>query len=142
MSVGGGQPSIGDDEILYRKIPVALRWYDPQKSDKPSPDAFKPHKQFDTTGISLDRARTDERPEFRTAAQAGAGQSPYGYYVAELRVGDLRAAGIDVVAAPVPGNPGHVELPSLRTDNRNSDKALELRQRLANELTLRVHGPF
>jgi hypothetical protein len=81
-------------------------------------------------------------PEFRTIEQAAEGKSARGYYVAVLRVGDLRAAGIDVIGKPVEGNPGHAELPSLTSANRDTPKAEETMKKLAERLTLRVEGPF
>ena len=133
---------IGDDELLYRRIPVSENWFDPGSGPLPSPEAFRPHKERDVTGISMDRARSPAHPDFRTVEESGRGPSPKGYYVAVLRAGDLRAAGIEVVARPEQGNPGHAEIPDLNAISRRTDRAQELKRRLADELTLRVEGPF
>jgi len=82
------------------------------------------------------------RADFVPVEQAAQGQSPKGYYVAVLRVGDLRARGIDVVAAPVEGNPGHAEIPCLTYEGAQGTPCRETMVLLANELTLRVEGPF
>jgi hypothetical protein len=134
--------TVGADELLYRKIPVSLGWYDPSVSSKPSPEAFRPNRDRDGTGISFDRARSEKHPEFPTIEEAGQGQSPDGYYVAVLRMGDLRSRSIEVVPRPIEGNPGHAELPALNSNNRRSDEAIELKRLLADELTLVVEGPF
>ena len=126
---------LADDEYIYRKIPVKPGWYDPSVDPNPSPEAFRP-REGDTTGLSVDRA------EYRTIDQSAQGPSTQGYYVAVLRVGDLRANGIEVVPRPEGQNPGHAEIPGLTYENRKTDQALEWRTRLAHELTLRVEGPF
>lgn len=134
------EPPVSDNELLYRRIPISQGWYAPVSSQV-SPEAFRPNKDRDHTGISVDRARSLEHPEFRTAAEAAAGLNPKGYYIAILRVGDLRSHGIEVVARALPDNPGHAEIPSLTAANRRSDAAEECKRALAR-LTIRVEGPF
>ena len=56
--------------------------------------------------------------------------------------GDLRAQGIAVVPRPLEGDPGHAELPGLTYQDRKSDEALEWKALLAQQLCLRVEGPF
>ena len=130
-----GTEPLSDDEYIYRKIPVKPGWHNPSISASPSPQAFNPRKE-DTTGLSVDRAK------YRTIRESAQGPSTQGYYVAVLRVGDLRANGIEVVPRPEGQNPGHAEIPGLTYENRKTDQALEWRTRLAHELTLRVEGPF
>ena len=142
MLAGGDRLSIGDGEFLHRKIPVSTGWYDLAVSPKPSPEAFGPHRIRDITGISLDRAYSELHPQFRTPEQSATGKSVSGYYVAVLLVGDLRACGIEVNASPEPDNPGHVELPGLRGDNKQSREVQEAMQLLARKLTISVLGPF
>jgi hypothetical protein len=59
-----------------------------------------------------------------------------------LRVSDLRQHGIEVVSRPMPGDPGHAELPGLTCENRLTDAALELKVRLAQLGSEDVKGPF
>ena len=133
---------ISDDESLYRKVPISPNWYN-QESNELSPDAFNP-RRGDETGISLERAQSTEHPEFRTIEQAAQGPSPKGYYVAVLRVGDLRGAGLNVVADPDVGRgvPGHVLITDLTYDNRKTPESEEKKILLAHELVLKVEGPF
>lgn len=127
-----GTEPINGDELLYRKVPVLPEWVDAHGL---SDEAFKPRKG-DTTGLSLERAK------YRSIEDAGRGKSKKGYYVAVLRAGDLRDAGIRVEPRPVEGNPGHCEIVDLTYANRKSDSSLGLMRKLAKELHLRVEGPF
>jgi hypothetical protein len=108
--------TIGDDEYIYRRIPVSAGWYDPAKAPVPSPEAFRPLKQ-DVSGLSAVRARF-----VKTIEDAAKGPSRKGYYVAVLRAGDLRQKGIEVVSRPEEGNPGHAEIPGLTYGNRETDR--------------------
>jgi hypothetical protein len=127
---------IGDDEVLYRRIPVSQNWYDPQVSLNPLPTAFRPHRD-DSTGLSVLRGSP-----FNTAEQAAQGPSPSGYYVAVLRAGDLRAHGVEVVPRPIEGVSGHAEIANLTAANRDSDETKSLMVLLARKMCLRVEGPF
>ncbi len=141
MCAAEGIDPIRDEEFLYRKIPVSQGWYDPDATPPISPQAFHPRPD-DNAGLSLDRARSEDHPDFKMVDQAGQGQSSKGYYVAVLRAGDLRANGINVVAEPILGNPGHAMIPDLKYENRQTDRSLEWKVLLAHELTLDVQGPF
>jgi len=134
MPPDGTEP-IADDEILYRRIPVSQNWYDPNVSPKPSSQSFHPTK-YDTTGLSLSRGKYTTIEE---AAQGTAGKS---YYVAVLQAGDLRAQGITLLPKPEVDDPGHCEIPSLTYQDRNTDQSLESKTLLAEQLCLRVEGPF
>ena len=135
MPPDGSEP-INDDEILYRRIPVSQDWYDPRRDERPSPEAFRP-QEYDTTGISLSR-----NAEYKTIEAAGRGRSRKGYYVAEVRAGELRKHGIEVVPRPEPDDPGHVEIPAMNYAARKSDLVEGWKVLLAEELCLSVHGPF
>ena len=126
---------IDDAEILYRRIPFSTGWYQPDKQPPLEPEAFRPTR-FDSSGISVSRKKCT------SLEQAARGQPGKVYYVAVFRAGDLRAAGMEVSANPVEGNPGHAEISSLRYDNRKSKQAIEWRFLLAHRLCLRVEGPF
>lgn len=127
-----GNEPIDDEEILYRRIPVSMGWY--SEDTGLSPEAFEPRND-ETTGISVYRAK------YKTLEAAAKGLSKKGYFVAEFRVGDLRAAGMDIVSRPLPNDPGHAELPSLRCDNRESIEALNHKS-LLTSLPLSIQGPF
>jgi hypothetical protein len=136
MAANDGTETVADDELLYRRIPVSMGWYsggelspeafDPRPNDRPDPDL---------TGISVSRAK------YKTIQEAARGSGRKGYYVAVLRAGDLRNNGIAVEQRPRPGDPGHAELPDLRSDNRNAPETKERKLWLANHC-LRIEGPF
>ena len=135
MSAPDRTEPIADDEILYRRIPDSQGWYDPQVSQHPSPQAFRPTRN-DSTGLSLVRAK------YKAAEEAARGQPGKAYFVAVLRVGDLRAEGIEVIPRLQAGDPAHAELPGLTYENRRSDQVLQWETLLAERLCLRVGGPF
>ena len=59
--------------------------------------------------------------------------------------GDLRQKGIAVVPrpeTPTGNDPAHAELPDLNAGNYKSDETLERQRLLAEELYLKVKGPF
>src|ERR1035438_515466 len=101
---------IGDDELLFRGVPVAMNWYD--ASAGLSPLAFRP-RDGDATGISVLRGAPYNTPE-----AAGRGPSKKGYFVAILRAGNLRKNGILMQPAPMEGTSGHAEITSLTAANR------------------------
>ncbi|MCE9529528.1 MAG: hypothetical protein K8T89_00075 [Planctomycetes bacterium] len=129
-----GNEPIADDELLYRRVPVSTGWYNPETAELKS-EAFAPHKINDATGLSVSRAK------YKSAVEAARGQPGKMYFVAVVRTGDLRVLGIAVEPRPLPGDPGHAELPDLNSDRRKSDITLE-RQRILVKKTLRVEGPF
>lgn len=129
---------ISDDELIYRRVPASMNWFDPVTRIL-RPEAFGPHKQRDLTGVSVTRAK------FKTIELAAEGKSVKGYYVAVLRVGDLRNA--NYIVKPQPHVPGgydisHAELPDLNAANFDAMETLERQRELADKLTLRVEGPF
>lgn len=134
-----GSEVIDDDELLYRRIPASTNWYDPATRVL-SFAAFGPHRKQDITGLSVTRAKHKSIEE---TARGGAGRS---YYVAVLRVGDLRRRGIEVVPRPdLPDgqhDPSHAELPDLTSETRKTNQTLERQRILAEELCLQVEGPF
>ena len=129
---------IADDELLYRRVPASTGWFDPVTRTL-KPEAFGPHKTQDATGLSVTR---DKFKSIREAAQGRPGKS---YYVAVLRAGDLRQANIAIV--PQPNTPdgcdvSHAELPELNSGNYKATQTLERQRLLAEQLCLRVEGPF
>lgn len=139
LTAGDDDP-VTDDELLYRRIPESTGWYDP-RTGTVNPEAFAPHKEHDRTGLSVTRAK------YRGSSynEAMRGRSGKTYYVAVLRVGDLRKHGIQVIARPETPDgfdPAHAELPQLTSATRKSEKTLEQQRVLATHLCLRVDGPF
>ena len=131
-----GTEPILDDEILYRRVPVSMEWYDREKNPPLNYFAFCPTKN-DKTRLSVYRGK------YKTAQQVAASLRPGArYYVAELRAGDLLSKKISVVPAPLPDDPGHAEIPDLTYQNKDTSRAIEIQKTLAEELCLCVHGPF
>ena len=130
LGQNGSEP-VADDEILYRRIPVSRGYY---SEGLLSPEAFHPRKD-EQTGISVYRAK------YKSVKDAARGKSSKGYYVAVLRAGDIRKHDMNVAARPLPGDPGHAELPELTGDNRRTDETY-MRKRRLTTLCLRVEGPF
>ncbi len=141
MVTTGNEDPIGHNELLLRRIPVASEWVDLTRIPPLQSLAYRPHKKRDISGLSLSRMGSADHPEFLSIEDFAEGPSSPGYYVAFLRVGDLRAEGIEIRLKPLKDNPGHVELPQLTAENRKTDKGLELQKKLTN-LTIRVEGPF
>jgi hypothetical protein len=125
---------VADDELLYRRIPASTGWY---SEGVLSPMAFRPHPERDIDGISLWCAR-----RYTSIEEAARGQPQKEYYVAILRAGDLKDHGIEVTATRERGEPGHISLPGLNSQNRHEPASLDLQGLLAGRLTLRVEGPF
>ncbi len=133
---------VDNDEFVFRRIPIRPGWYNPVTGVLMR-QAFNP-REDDAAGLSVTRAHSERQPDFLTPAQdAALGTNTSGYYVAVLRVGDLREAGVEVVASPdLPQNPGHAHLPQLAYDSRRSDESIGIMESLSETLTLRVEGPF
>lgn len=131
--------AIYDEEFLYRRVPNC-GWYDPDRMEL-KPDAFRP-RHVDLEGLSIERAVSLSHPEFRTVEQAAIGPAKKGYYVAILKVGDLRLHGFTVVPDPLDGNPGHALLIDLIYSKPRDPRVLEKMVLLAHELVVRVEGPF
>src|SRR5690349_11055638 len=115
MDAHEGTDPIAEDETLYRRIPVSMNWY---KDGLLSLDAFDPRKD-ETTGISIYRAK------YKTIEEAAKGKSKQGYFVAILLAGELRQNGFRVEPKPLPGDPGHSELPDLTCDNRETPETIQ-----------------
>lgn len=103
-----------------------------------APEAFQPHKDNDTTGISLARL------EFKRIEEIAKGPSKRGYYVAKLYVRDVRQVGLSVEYRPdVPWghDDSHVEIPELNAGVRELNQAFEAQEALA-KMVFDVVGPF
>lgn len=125
---------IEDSEIVFRRIPASMKeWYDSDTGEV-SPEAFGPRKD-EATGISF------ARQKYKSASEAGRGRLGKSFYVAFLKVSDMRKAGIRVDSRPLPGDPGHSELPDLNCNNRKENETIE-KQRILASLVVSVDGPF
>ncbi|MBI4605646.1 MAG: hypothetical protein HY721_27080 [Planctomycetes bacterium] len=133
--MGVGEEEIADDELLYRRISENTRWHQGDANAPVHRKAFQPNKG-DLEGLSVSRAKY-ETPE----AAAGRGRRGKSYYLAVLKASDLRAADIAVAPKPQEADPGHAELPALRSDNRKSNEVQGLMMQIAR-LVVRVEGPF
>ncbi len=133
--MGDGTEPIEDEELLYRRIPTQVSYFDPKRDSRPSPHAFTPHRN-DASGISFSRAKYASPEE---VAMRGFSSR---YWIAVLKAGDLRKHGLEVIARPVGGDPGHAELPALSYKNHKTDVAEETKVLLAEKLCLNVLGPF
>lgn len=126
-----GVDQIADDEELYRRVPAC---YFP--NGIVSDQAFAPHKERDTTGLSLFRAQYKRIEDL--------GKPGKTHCVAVLRAGDIRAAGMTIVARPDIGNGqfdlAHVEVPELNSAAYKTTLTQE-RQRRLLEMS-RIIGPI
>ena len=132
-----GLDPIADDELLYRRVPASIGWYDAATKMLKS-EAFGPNKQRDLTGLSVFRGK------YKSLEQVARGRAGKSYYVAVLRAGDVRQAGIAVESRPNVAegyDPAHAELPELNASNYKDSITLE-RQRVLVRLSLRIEGPF
>jgi hypothetical protein len=135
--VDDGTEPIADDELLYRRVPASLPWFNPATM-RLMPQAFDPHRDRDVTGLSVFRAK------YKAIDVAARGRPGKSYYIAVLQAMDIRQAGIAV--EPRPHTPdgfdaAHAEMPDLRSDNRKESITLE-RQRVLVTLCRSVEGPF
>jgi len=128
--MGDGSEPITDDELLYRRVPQV---YYP--GGDLSPKAFKA-TDLDESGLSLVRAgySTPER-----AAITGRNKP---MYIAVLRAGDLHEHGLTIVPRPLPGNPGHCEIPELQYVDRQDSFSRGAQVLLATRLCIEVLGPY
>jgi hypothetical protein len=126
MPPDGAEP-IDNDEIIYRRV------FDGQLD---SPYAFRP-TDHDTTGLSFSRAK------YKSPQQIGAtGTEQKFYYVLAFRAGDLRNAGLEVEPRPLDGDPGHCEIPQIRTETRKTKDVEDWGVALARTLPIQKHGPY
>lgn len=131
MPACDGTEPVAEEELLYRRIPVSMGWYDKKGL---SPEAFDPRDE-EKSGISI------YRNKYKTIQEVAKGRSKKGYFVAVLRAGDLIRHGITVEPRPGLNDLGHAELPGLTCDNRLTVEAQE-RKLLLAKLSLEVKGPF
>ncbi len=130
-----GEEPIGDEELLYRRIPRQPSFYDAEKDPAVTPLAFKPTKN-DTSGLSIFRAK------YISIEKVAENDRDKKFFVAVLKAGDLRLHGLIVVPSPLPNSPGHAEISSLTYATRKTTLSKEMRVKLAHELCLRVGGPY
>jgi len=129
-----GSEAVSDDEWLLRRVPEV--WGPSPSTPFPSLDAFKPHRDRDTTGLSLYR---EKYIPVRELVLRGGGKRAY--WVARVRAHEVRQTGLSIQPRPndVDG-PGHVEIPEMRSDNRDTNKVLEWAHELSR--CCAVEGPY
>lgn len=142
--------AVADDEVILRRIPRSKSWYNPATKQLED-EAFAPLRN-DKDGISVSRRRSDGNPSFLTDAQVGiSGLSKSGYFVAALRVRDVRRLGLSVIPDPIPPgnpdglpeNPGHALIPELNYADKETDAVQEWMVRLADGSCVEeVSGPY
>ncbi len=126
-----GDDPIGDDELVYRRIPVKANYFQPSLLIPLSPKAFQPRRK-DTTGISVMRSK------FLSCEEAAAlGLEGQKYFIAVLKAGDLRNNGVDIFAVPSKTEPGHALITSLTSANRDEGTMYKI-----TRLCIEVLGPF
>lgn len=121
--------------MVFRRIPANPSYYIADAAIPVTQLAFLPNRNRDVTGLSVSRAK------YKTAEQAAAGQPGKQYYIAELSVKALRAAGHAVEPKPLPNDPSHAEITTLNAalaDNTREETA----QFIVDNLILRVTGPY
>lgn len=136
-----GEEPVDGDEIVYRRIPLGC--FD-AANRLVAIAAFKPRSE-DTTGLSVTRAKY--HPCIEDVARNPRGRK---YYVAVLKVSELRARGIEVAPRPLHADdphhpdydPGHAELPQITYSQRHTNDVMQLMEMLATELCSDVQGPF
>ncbi|NQV25708.1 MAG: hypothetical protein HQ518_15225 [Rhodopirellula sp.] len=138
---------VSDDEIIYRRVPARPQWCIPGDPVQITVDAFSPLKSTkdrlgDVDGLSVTRAKSSANPSFATPADvAGAGPSPAGYFVLELRVSDLQKLGLSVVPDPKPDNPGHALIPEIHEAVRKQAATKALQNSLVQNVQA-IYGRF
>lgn len=129
-----GVDPISDDELVYRRFPADKM---PASATKPSPKAFEPSKN--DNGLSVFRAKY-HRPD-ECAPRLGVQD----WYLAEIVVADIRAAGMTIVPKPEyepPFRAGHAEIISLNGNTKKEKPSQEWQNLLAEKLCRRILGPF
>ena len=135
-----GTEPIAHDEILYRRLPANIDYYD-SDSDLPVQwIAFKPN-QRDSSGISVWRAKY-LTPEDVARMNTRPGKS---YYLVAVTAAELRRLGATVVPTPSEGDVGHASVSSLsweRYRGPQKHEVMELAKRIADDGKYEVIGPF
>lgn len=133
-----GEEPIGDDELIYRRIPVNTGFYNVEAREV-SRNAFSPSPR-DTTGVSVSRSKYSTAEE---AAQEGSAGKQY--YVAVLNAKEMKDAGIELTPKPDLGDgkfsAAHAELPQLNISRKKDSETQERMEKLRS-LVIRVEGPF
>ncbi len=128
-----GTEAVADDEVVNRRIPHV--WGPTEADAFPSPEAFRPHKANDPTGLSMSREK------YRPAKSLARPGDSRPFFVGVLRARKIREIALDVVPDPIePDDPGHCLIPQLTSAARNERSAIEAAQFLAE--TCIVAGPF
>lgn len=123
--------SVGDDEILLRRVPPGETWL---KQPGPVPSSLNVRLRAGEAGLSLSR-QSIASP--RRLIELGGGSAAGGWRVMADRAGDLRAFGLQVVPDETDEDPGHalVEPGGLDlTDKQVCRRLVQLFTLLPNEI--------
>jgi hypothetical protein len=120
---------IEDDEVILRHVPGGTAWQAP--GPRITSGNFKLRHDRGETGVSVTRRRVTS-PEQLLASLRTTPESR----VAWVRVGDVRALGLRVVAKPLDHDPGHAE---IQSDTASLDDQ-GVRKKLANQFQF-LEGP-
>lgn len=134
MSAADAPESVADDELLFRRIPEATHWYNPDTGFI-DPAALTPNKN-DASGLSVGRGAFHS-----TAHEAAKGRAGKRYYVAVIPAAVAKASGAIIVPRPLAGDPGHAEISNLTYHTRKTDDSRKLIEALRRAVS-RVEGPF
>ena len=101
--------TVADDEVIYRHVPGGPTWQAPPDNRISSINCrLRPNE----TGLSVSRAAIMSATE----VMARLGNPATGSKIAAVAVAEVRAIGLEVVPAPLDGNPGHAEIRSATAD--------------------------
>lgn len=115
-----------EEEWLLRRIPE--EWGPNAADPRPSPLAFRPHRERDADGLSLYRESVVQPEDL-----AGWGRAGKVYFVARVRLSVLRAWGMSVLDKPDgAGRPGHVVVPEMTAANRKEARQVDWQRQLAD----------
>ena len=135
---------IQPDEILLRRVPKQGGMTPDGKAVLPN--AFAPHSQIDTTGISVYR---DSIHTSQQVAQEFRGRGTQPVWVAHIRASDVIAMGLTIQPNPLmaeetplrPAQPGHALLPEINSGNARTDVTVERKRQLAAKV-FHIDGPY
>src|SRR5438132_10723311 len=99
-----GTDDIADDEILLRHIPGGTLWQAP--GPRITSANFQLRHDRNETGVSVTRLQITT-PQRLLGLVGGSPQK--GSHIASVRVGDVRALGLQVVPRPLEEDMGHAE---------------------------------
>lgn len=110
-------PLSSDTEVLRRIPPNNVK----NPSGRPNSWCFKPKKE--ENGLSVDVLEADNTPDNCILRASGTLGEDEEYGIVSLKVGDVRALGLDVMRDPLPDNPHHALIVGKFTDSKSKNLA-------------------